>query len=779
MKKITSIILLLIAFNLGYGQSIFDNPITGTNPGQISPYITGQTVNDYITVSGIIRGPGLIGRNAVNRYSAGRWDEPSLDTSDYFEFVLTPYPGFEIDFVSFVYTGQASTTGPVNFSFRSSLDGYLTDIGTPTVLGTTIDLSAAAYQDVTGSITFRFYGWGASSASGTFSINDFTFNGVVSSPSCALITKWDGTTWDNGNPDLTAVAVIDGAYTTDVTDGSFSACSLIINSGGSLTVDDGYYVVVENDLVVDGTISIQPEGAFIQNNDSGTVTNNGTIEVDKLTAPLNNWYEYTFWSSPVSDATVEDALSDSDWDRRFTFNGALFNDEVAETANNNTFLPGQDDVDDNGDAWQWVSGSTKMEPGVGYAATHSEIAYVIPGANYRYTFKGGVFNNGVITVPVNRNDNTTADSNWNFIGNPYPSAIEIDAFMVENRYDASTNPGGVLDGSIYFWSQNTDYLSTANGAAALNFDTTDYAVHNGVGGTQGGDSLTPNGFIPSGQGFFFSFSDDHVGSSGTVEFNNSMRSIGLSPDNSQFFKNSVTKKGSGDANKLWVNLTSDNGVFNQILIGYVDGASDSYDGAYYDAKKIVTPTTYAALFTIIDGFEKKFIIQGKDPNSLDENETISLGFKTNIDVATLYNMSLANVQGDFLTTKPIYIKDNLLNKIHDLAAGDYTFTSEVGEFNDRFVIAYSENALSTYNVLENDNTLRIIELENDNVRFVTTNNLKIKSINVYDILGRAVYNFKTDSNSETFTLSKLNNSVFIAKVELSNGLMISRKVVKK
>tara|TARA_R110002049_G_scaffold309135_1_gene517468 strand:+ start:111 stop:1721 length:1611 start_codon:yes stop_codon:yes gene_type:complete len=536
-------------------------------------------------------------------------------------------------------------------------------------------------------------------------------------------------------------------------------------------------------LTVDagGIIIVQPYGAFIQNNDSGTAINNGTIQVAKNTAPLNNWYEYTYWSSPVSNALVGVSLSDSDSDRRFIFNASQFNDQYAETGNDNNLVFGlQDDIDDEGDDWQQVNGATIMKPGVGYAATHSEIAYVNPGANYRYTFEGGTFNNGVISVPVNRNDITTADFNWNFIGNPYPSAVDIDAFMTQNMYNAATNQSGTLEGAIYFWSQNTNYSPTANGNQALNFDTTDYAAHNGTGGTQGGDGLTPNDFIPSGQAFFVSFSDSYPTNSGTVVFNNAMRSLGLSPDNSQFFKNSNSKKSSTPvANKLWVNLTSDNGVFNQILIGYVNGATNSNDGAYYDARKIVAPKAFAALYSTIENSNKKFAIQGKAPNSLNEDEIINLGFTTHIDVATLYTLSVAQLQGDFLTNNPVYLKDNKLNITHDLSASDYTFTSEVGEFNSRFEIVFNANALSTENAVLDSKALRIVDLGNNRVQFNVSDNLSIKTVTVFDLLGRQLYSLKGNSNSETYNLSNLNNAIYIAKVALSNGAVMTKKAIKK
>lgn len=178
MRKIYFLLSLLLVGSMGRAQ-IFSNPITGTNPNTANPYTTGQTVDPNMTVSGIGRGAGITGTNANDRYNANSWNTAAIDATAYFEFTLTPNAGFEIDLTSFVYTAQASGTGPTTFAFRSSVDGFTADIGTPTVSGTTISLTGAAYQNINTTITFRFYGWGTTQAGGTFSINDFSFNGAV------------------------------------------------------------------------------------------------------------------------------------------------------------------------------------------------------------------------------------------------------------------------------------------------------------------------------------------------------------------------------------------------------------------------------------------------------------------------------------------------------------------------------------------------------------------------------------------------------------------------
>ncbi len=180
VKQITKVLtfVFLFTFTKSWGQAIWDNPITGTNPNTSNPYTTGQTVNANITVSGIGRGSGITGTNANDRYNATSWSTAAFDANDYFEFTLTPcVGGGSINFVSFVYTGQTSGTGPTNFAIRSSVDSYLANIGTPNAGGTTINLSAALYQNITSSITFRFYAWGGTG--GTCSINSFIFNGTT------------------------------------------------------------------------------------------------------------------------------------------------------------------------------------------------------------------------------------------------------------------------------------------------------------------------------------------------------------------------------------------------------------------------------------------------------------------------------------------------------------------------------------------------------------------------------------------------------------------------
>jgi hypothetical protein len=319
---------------------------------------------------------------------------------------------------------------------------------------------------------------------------------------------WDGTNWTGGFPGPTKEVIIDAPFDTvaGFPQFSFNACSLTITVNGALTISNTGFVSIENDAIINGSIFISNggyisvnsditingtfivdyEGSVVQIDDTATVT--GSAIVRKQTAPMERYYEYTYWSSPVTGETIGGGLAFSDPTRRFNFEAGNFKDSFRETDNDNNLVAGHDDIDDNGDDWQFVSPSTIMNPGAGYASHHEESIFVGPGGppyQFIYTFDGP-FNNGIISVPVLRNvpappeTEEFGDFNWNLIGNPYPSAIDIDLFFAENNYDASTNPDGTLTGAVYLWSQNELPAGTNNGNENQNFVSSDYAIINRI-----------------------------------------------------------------------------------------------------------------------------------------------------------------------------------------------------------------------------------------------------------------------------------------------------------
>jgi hypothetical protein len=174
------LLLTTFAWTDANANVISMNLISGSNPSADNPYVTGKSDDPNITASGIGHRSGITGTSGAGRYNAKSWTtNRTVDVDDYFYFILDANDGYKINFTSFEYSGTRSTSGPTLFAFRSSLDGFTTNIGSPAADGATINLSSVQFQKLTDPIEFRLYGYSASSGSGTFSINDYQFKGTA------------------------------------------------------------------------------------------------------------------------------------------------------------------------------------------------------------------------------------------------------------------------------------------------------------------------------------------------------------------------------------------------------------------------------------------------------------------------------------------------------------------------------------------------------------------------------------------------------------------------
>jgi hypothetical protein len=724
MKKYFSLLILFPFVSLG--QSIFSNTITGVNPDESNPYIIGQIVDPNITVSGIGRGAGLYGINANNRYDARSWGLlPVLDPNAYFEFTITPNAEKRIDFVSFVFKGQVSSlVPPVNFAFRSSIDGFTANIGAVAATGSTVSLSGADFQNITTAITFRFYGWGALAGTGTFSINDFIFNGTVG---CAIpvvphlmnvTTTCTSTSFAvNWNACFNA-----SEYSLDVsTDASFvnSVLGYVNKPLGNVTTQDvtgliagkTYYVRLrtKNDCGYSdysNTVQVSPPSttystgswsngtpdsaktAIFSSNytiaadteacsckiDSGVLVGVNSGVILKLQNELDGTGILTFENNAslvqVNDAAVNTGVivykrnttPMKNFD--YTYWSSPVENQILNILSPNTLSDKYFSYVNN--KWKIETGSTSMDVGKGYIIRVPKLDFWPDPMAATYVqpvqFEGKP-NNGVKSLSIG-----TTDGDGNLIGNPYPSAMSAGDFLAANNKE--------IDGTIYFWTHNTAISN-------LVYSSADYASYNGVGGVAASGGVTPDGNIAAGQSFF-TVTKRAVGFTGFITFNNSMR-VDVANSNAKFFKGTNSKMATVVKHRVWLNLTNDNGAFKQTLVGYVTGATlgndAAFDGESFDGNK------YIDFYSINDS--KNLVIQGR-ALPFDKTDKVSLGYKTTVE--GMFAISIDQADG-VLASQEVFVEDKVANVTHNLKNGAYSFSTLKGVFNDRFALRYTDNSV--------------------------------------------------------------------------------------
>ena len=251
-----------------------------------------------------------------------------------------------------------------------------------------------------------------------------------------------------------------------------------------------------------------------------------------------------------------------------------------------------------------------------------------------------------------------------------------------------------------------------------------------------------------------------------------MRTTATNTSNSNFYRlvntNKIKTDGSEEKDRMWLNLTNA-AKGSQTLVGYVTNATNDFDSGYDGL--VFNDQQPFAIYSILG--TDKLAIQARALPFVD-TDTVALGYA--INVAGNATITLDHVDGLFLGDQNIYVEDKALNIVHDIKAGPYNFTSEVGTFNDRFVLRYTDKTLGTGSFESNDASVLISKDKNElKVKSELEN---IKRVTVFDLIGRKVFD-KEAVNSNEFRTSTitLNKQTVIVKVTLTNGQIISKKVL--
>lgn len=635
----------------------------------------------------------------------------------------------------------SGATGVVTLTWRSTSDilsltnGSLNDLtivayNNTTSLWEIVPSTIDATSVLGGTSTFNAGSITANSTHDLTNYTHFTLGSKVEDCSALITSSGQTRTWNgswSATPTISDNVIINAPYSG----GSFSCYTLELNA--DVTLSNGQFIDVYGDVTGNSKIIMSSESSVVQRTSSGLAPK---IELTKTSREMRR-NDYIYWGTPISgdffsqlaDAKAHTATLAGAFDLKYKWNAGV-----------GGWLPLTSTVTGNG----YIMRVKNQAPFTSLTATDN--------IDLKFT---GTANNGVIPVAVTHDplSSANASSRRNLLANPYPSAINIDKFLLENED---------IDGYVALWTAATPTGNNNNNITS--YTQADYVVYNLAGEVSTNPiGVAVNGKVASGQGFMVK-SINPTGN-GQVEFNNCMRIIG---PNNNFFRTANSTTEVKDRFKL--NLTDTNGTFSQILIAYLPNATLGYD-RLYDADRSSSSTKQ--LYSILDSSGRRLSINGRP--SFFDTDVVPLGVsKTTTDSET-FSISIVEQEGIFATNNAtVYLYDKALQVYHELATGPYTFTTSQAVENTRFEVVYINNALSNPDF----NNLNVFATLKNNA-FTAQASLGMNEIEIYDITGRKILSFNAEGNTNTTKTFYHSDGVYIAKIKLDNGSVVTQKLINQ
>lgn len=602
---------------------------------------------------------------------------------------------------------------------------------------------------------------------------------------------WEhGDVWDiedvSSNKSWSVVQIDNEISTTE----SHSNLGLIVND--LLTVSGDNALTNSWYLALNGTIDLEGDSQLIQTTESD-LTSSSTGKIFRRQDGVISQYYYNYWASPVG-AESSTSLTDNNGSSHNANNSSFALNTLKDALGNP--LEFTSAYHENGKVstywlYSFISGVTyydwlsfdenyQLSPGVGYTQKGT-------GAFTEYTFEGKP-NNGTILISATDTGglgSVPAVSRTDcLLGNPYPSALDIHQFIDDNI--------GVIEGTLYLWQQwsgSSHILNEYNGGYATVNKTGSVRAYQFVGiegannGNQDGTKI-PTRYLPVGQGFI-----TEVIADGNIEFNNSQRVFikesdadGSYNNGSVFFRGITQSTDSGSPiedefvmSKIRLEFKSQSGndFRRELLLGFSEETTDDYDYGY-DSRNTESYATDLSL--MLD--EELMMIQAY--SQINQDKIIDLHLSVGSE--GVFEIKATDFE-DFSEDQDVYLRDNLTDNYHDLTSNQaYVFTSESGEFNNRFDIVFQNNSNTlTLSDEELENVKLIFASDNNKIIVLNPNRLDVDNITVYNTLGQLVYENATAFNSEysEYNLEELSTGTYVVTMTTSNKVVITKKIIIK
>jgi hypothetical protein len=449
--------------------------------------------------------------------------------------------------------------------------------------------------------------------------------------------------------------------------------------------------------------------------------------------------------------------------------------------------------------WNYIGSASTIAPGLGFtmkgtSGTDSTIADANdgivnnPGSAQRYDFRGKP-NDGNISSLV-------SSGNLTLVGNPYPSAIDLNSFLLDNN--------AVIDGTALFWEQSstTHYVTDYDGGYGVYTPGVGYtpaAFWNYSGAGEYETNLGTNGtsverrFAPVGQGFMV-----RGVTNGSVMMKNSYRVFRkegstnqsqfartVSPNHSlggesEYFEAipnvaniDYTTIKKGYVPQLKVTTVYNNNVVSVSTLGFDENATDGFDYGF-DGRS-ASESSPIGFYYVVDQMPYEYIIDVVD---FDVNKRIPVGFRNNVQ--TNFKVKVTDALYGFDENQKVYIYDKQTGIYFDVKDNFFEIDLPAGDNRSRFeitfkntnevVLATNELVAESFEVYQNNKVAMLTVLN--------TSKKEVSLLDLYDVTGKKVVSKENLGENDRIEVSTsgLADGVYIVKLKTADGLEVSKKV---
>jgi hypothetical protein len=530
-------------------------------------------------------------------------------------------------------------------------------------------------------------------------------------------------------------------------------------------------------------------------------TNRGLGSLSVLQEGSTNNFHYNYWCSPVSQNSAGVGNGQfgitqlKDVSGLITYNEPLIlpNNNYNGTSNPLAIAPfwiNKLVATSSYASWIQVGANSTLNTGEGFTmkGTSGISANNPSGRSQRYDFRGKP-NDGTIAIPIK-------SEQFTLTGNPYPSAIDLSAFLAEQ-----TNCTGIA----YFWEQdasvNSHFIADYKGgygtfapgslgsvgiytpATFYSYDGAGNQIANtGMGG------VYQRRFVPVGQGFLIAGNVN-----GFVEMKNSYRLfVKETPSSSTVLRTTSSKNKIQNTTmdqmqsisgfdyttvkltpipQIRFNTLMDGKGVRQLALAFIPEATDGADRGM-DALSS-GDASQADVYFVIDDAE--FVINAVN---FDINKKIPLGFKNTY--AANFKITVKEII-NFSDVSSVYLHDKVNNTYHDIKNDFHEMELIAGQNNTQFEITFkTENSLA----VEEATSKSFLIFQDNSAKTLVINNPFLKGIyscGFYDVAGKLIF-IKNDLGAAAtyqFSTAGLGDGIYIAKIITSEKEAFGKKVIIK